>query len=151
MQENDILNIENKEENITSTSKIKIWNHPTLEEKIDFIYNELKSQKRNYRIKLMLKIFIIIAIYYFIVMYLPRLPKEKIDWYKKQVTDFISTQVSNIATPIVQNITNKMIKDMSSWEVKVDDNTINKVLEWQSPETKSKMEEFLSKHPELRK
>lgn len=148
MQENDILNLENE---INSTKNIRIWNHPTLEEKIDYIYNELKSQKRNARIKLMLKIFLIIAIYYFIVMYLPTLPQEKIEWYKKQATDFISTQVSSIATPIVQDMTNKIMKDMSSWEVKVDDNTINKVLDWQSPETKSKMEEFFKKHPELRK
>lgn len=148
MQENDILNYENE---INSTKNIRIWNQPTLEEKIDFMYNELKSQKRNSRLKIFFKVFIIIAIYYFIVMYLPTLPQEKIEWYKKQATDFISTQVSSIATPIVQDMTNKMMKDMSSWEVKIDDNTINKVLDGQSPETKSKMQEFLKKHPELRK
>lgn len=41
MQENDILN----EENINNIKNIRIWDTPTLDEKIDYIYKYLKVQK----------------------------------------------------------------------------------------------------------
>lgn len=147
MQENDFLNIENE---LISTKNIRIWNWPTLDEKIDFIYKELKSQKRNSRIKLFIKIFIIAIIYYTIFVYLPTLPQEKTDNYKKIATDFISNRVSTIAMPIVQDMTSKMVNDMSKWSVGIDKNTINEVLNSNWDETKSKIEDFLKKHPELK-
>lgn len=126
---------------VQETKWVRIGNGPTLEEKIDYIYTHLKAQKRNARIKLSLKIFVIIAIYYFVVMIYPTIPQEKIEGIKSDVSKMISSQVSAIAKPMIEDITNDMVKNM--WETNGDTvggTTINQ----------SKIDEFLKKHPELK-
>lgn len=120
---------------VQETKWVRIGNGPTLEEKIDYIYAHLKAQKRNSRIKLFLKIFVIIAIYYFVVMIYPTIPKEKIEGIKSDVSKMISTQVSSLAKPIIEDITKDMVKDMWAETTEV---------------SSSKVDELLKKYPHLK-
>lgn len=150
--ENDILNQNNQQKvgisasqiptqtpaaptRVQETKWVRIGNGPTLEEKIDYIYAHLKAQKRNARIKLFLKIFIVIAIYYFVVMIYPTIPQEKIEGVKSDISKMISTQVSSLAKPIIEDITKDMVKDMWTETTEV------------SP---SKVDELLKKYPHLK-
>lgn len=141
--DNDILwtqNIANSTR-FEQIKSIRIGNEPTFEEKVDYIYYALKAQKRNARIKFSLKIFVVIALYYFAVMIYPTIPQEKKDAVKATVTKYLSDEIGAIAKPIVQQITDDMIKNATknAWNT-IDTSNINI----------SKMQDFLLKHPELK-
>ncbi len=79
----------------------------TSEEKIDYIFNELKSQKRSRIFKTLFKI----TIFWFIIF----LYFNFVNWLDKQVViDNISWIISDITKPIAQNIVNDMIWDTTN-------------------------------------
>lgn len=145
-----------KEINLENIKNIRIWDWPTLDEKIDYIYKTLKAQKRNYKIKLWFKLFILLLLAYLFFFYIPSLPKEKIDELKSKVQTIIKENVSNIVTPMVKDLTKDILKDVSKdttipWINWLDLEKVSKeVLDSSWNISSSKVEEFLKKHPELK-
>lgn len=163
MQENDILNSADKEffnssSTIGNTKNIRIWDGPTLDEKIDYIYKTLKAQKRNGWIKLVLKLSIVWALVYFFYFYLPSLPQEKTNALKTEIQTIISKKISETVTPMVKTLTQDLLKDMNIWWTMkipamdgVDINKISKeILNTDGKISTDKVTEFLKKHPELK-
>ncbi len=118
------------------------------EEKVDYIFNTLKAQKRNARIQLAFKVAILLGVFYFFFIYIPSLPQENKTAFKETVTNFISSQISEIAKPMIEDISKDMINDM--WKTNSED-LVNQVLDGSAKINSSKLEEFYKKHPELRK
>ena len=79
----------------------------TTEEKIDYIFNEMKAQKR----ARIFKTFFKVTIFWFIVF----LYFNFVHWLEKQkVIDNISSVISDITKPIAQGIVNDMIWDTTN-------------------------------------
>ena len=77
----------------------------TYEDKIDYIFNELKTQKRWRKYKLIFKVLIILWI---IFMYF-----NFVQWLNKQeLTNNISQMISDLIKPISQNIANDLMNDV---------------------------------------
>lgn len=72
-------------------------NYLTQEEKIDYIFKELKSQKKTRFFKIFFRIFIFLGIIIFYFYILPNLDKEKIMWT-------ISDYVIDISKPMVEEL-----------------------------------------------
>lgn len=74
----------------------------TPEEKIDYIFKELKAQKRDRIFKTLFKVTILIFIIFLYFNF--------IHWIEKQkIIDNFSSIISDITKPIAQNIVNDMI------------------------------------------
>lgn len=117
---NDLTNdIEHQEigKNISSEwnqvkeKSIFIRKEPTINEKIDFIYRTLKTQQRNNRIKLSIKITIFLWILYVIFIYIPQMTQTKIDELKSNISSIISEQISSFAKPIIEDLTQDFMGD----------------------------------------
>lgn len=147
-----------------NTKNIRIWDELTLEEKVDYIYKTLKAQKRNSRIKFVLKLIVFFGLIYFIFFYIPSLPEEKVDKIKNQIQTFVSEKISTIIMPIVKDLTKNMLKDMNipnlnwSWGLNwinlnwLDLNKISQdILKSNWTIQSDKVKDFLQKHPELTK
>lgn len=95
-------------------------NYLSTEEKIDYIYKELKSQKRSRVFGLILKLFVVLGVVYFFVYILPQLD-----------TDWIINQAINIITDLVRPITENLLKslmDTNAWST-WDQSSLNNILE----------------------
>lgn len=116
--ENIQKNIEENKNNTTQTEakycdlkSIQIRKEPTINEKIDFIYKTLKTQQRNNRIKLTLKMLIFLWILYFVFIYVPQMTQSKIDELKSNITSIISEQISSFARPIIKDLTQDFMEE----------------------------------------
>lgn len=89
----------------------------TQEEKIDYIYNHIRSQKRWSNLKLFIKISII---WYILYIYLTFDIKDIFQKYTSMVTPVISS----IVKPISQDVINSYIDDSS---VNLNQDMINKI------------------------
>jgi len=76
----------------------------TADEKIDYIYKELKSQKRSRFFKIILKFIILWLIFYFYSTILINLNKDEL------ITE-LSKNISKIVTPIAQDITKGILEN----------------------------------------
>lgn len=95
-------------------------NYLSTEEKIDYIYKELKRQKHSRVFGLILKLFVVLGMVYFFVYIFPQLDKE-----------WIINHVINIITDLVKPITENVLKslmDTSTWSA-WDQNSLNTILE----------------------
>lgn len=101
----DIINDDNT---ALDTAQIKIWNHKTLEEKIDFIYKELKAQKRNRQFKFFFKIAIFATIIYLVFFYLPNMSET----IKKDLETKLSWYITQTVGWLIKNMTQDMTEDM---------------------------------------
>jgi competence protein ComGC len=100
---NDLENIKN----------IKIGWSPSLEEKIDYIYKTMKYERRMKTFKWVIKLLIFLWILYLLFIYIPSLPKEKIESYQEKVSNFMKERVTKFITPMVKDMTEDMLKDMN--------------------------------------
>jgi len=93
-----------------------------LEEKIDYIYKTLKSQKRNSRIWFLIKIIIFFTIFYSIYIYIPQLSQDKIDSMKEKliwtISSFVGPIAKDMATDMMKDINSDMIKNINVDEIK---------------------------------
>ncbi len=88
------------------------------EEKIDYIYNYIKSEKRNKVLKVIFRILVIIIIYFWVIHLINNVGEEQI---KKTVSD----QIWDITEPIIRN----MVWDLENWSVSwIDRDKIQKIL-----------------------
>lgn len=101
--------------NVDDIKNIKISWNPSLEEKIDYIYKTLKTDKRNRRIKTFIKVLLLIVLVYGVYIYLPSLATDKKDEYKEKFTNFLSKNISELVWPIVQNVVQDTVKNMNVW------------------------------------
>lgn len=92
---------------------ISIRKEPTINEKIDFIYRTLKTQQRNYRIKLWIKLIIFLWFLYLIFLYIPQMTQHKIDELKGNISTVISEQVSSFAKPIIKDLTQDLMGEQT--------------------------------------
>lgn len=92
---------------------ISIRKEPTINEKIDFIYRTLKTQQRNYRIKLGIKLVIFLWLLYVIFIYIPQMTQHKIDEFKGNISTVISEQVSSFAKPIIKDLTQDFMEEQT--------------------------------------
>ena len=91
----------------------------TLEEKIDFIFKELKYQKKTRLYKLIIKLIFIGSIIIIYFSFIQWLDKDKL------IKDF-SSQIAEIVTPITKNIVSEMVNDNTPnvkniWQWLIDD------------------------------
>lgn len=90
----------------------------TQDEKIDYIYKYIKSEKRNRIFKLIFKILIIIAIFYGSQYLIQNV-------WEEQIKKTMSEQIWDITEPIIRN----MVSDLESWNVNwIDREKIQKIL-----------------------
>lgn len=90
----------------------------TQEEKIDYIYNYIKSEKRNRILKVILKILIIVGLIYW-SQYLIK------NVWEEQIKKTISTQIWDITEPIIQDL----VTDLDQWSVNgISKDKIQKIL-----------------------
>ena len=90
-----------------------------LEEKIDFIFKELKYQKKTRLYKLIIKLIFIGSIIIIYFSFIQWLDKDKL------IKDF-SSQIAEIVTPITKNIVSEMVNDNTPnvkniWQWLIDD------------------------------
>ena len=90
----------------------------TLEEKVEYIYKELKRQKKTRHINFVLKIIIIIIFIFWIISINNWLTSETI-------TSKISSTLWTIAKPII----NDLVEEMSTWTTESEENIPNKINE----------------------
>ena len=76
------------------------WEEPSFEQKIDYIYNDLRAKKRWAVLKWVLRFTIFWLIVHFYIVILPTLDKEKI------LRDF-SNEIIDIALPIIEETLKK--------------------------------------------
>jgi len=98
--------------------------HLTQEEKIDYIYNHIKTKKRNTIIKIIFKIVLIISIIFSTYYVIKNL-------WEEQIKKTISEQIWDITWPIIKDL----VKDL-------DTSSIN----WINKET---FQNILKENPEL--
>lgn len=90
----------------------------TQDEKIDYIYKYIKSEKRNRILKLIFKILIIVAIFYG-TQYLIQ------NVWEDQIKKTISTQIWDLTEPIIKDL----VTDLENWSVNwIDRDKIQKIL-----------------------
>ena len=76
------------------------------EEKIDYIFNHIKSDKRNRILKIIFKILLIIALFYWSQYLIKNI-------WKEQIQKTISSQIWEITAPIVKDL----VKDLDTSSV----------------------------------
>ena len=94
----------------------------TIEEKIDYIYEELRVQKRTRNLKIILKIVIIWFIIFIYMTYFHPIDKEKL------ISEFswtLSEYVNPLTQELLKNVDlkNNTTEEISNWIIK---NNINK-------------------------
>ena len=91
------------------------------EEKIDFIFKELKAQKK-YRItKIIIKILIIIGLIYLYLGIINSINKD-------ELLKSVSKYIWDLVAPITQNIVDDMIKNTETKTMEIPQNLIDKVM-----------------------
>ncbi len=97
---------------MNDTKSIKIWTWPSLEEKIDFIYKELKNQRRNRRINYFIKFLFFTWIIYLVFFYIPNMSesiKKEIEW---KISNYISQTVWGLMKNMASDMTQDLIKNI---------------------------------------
>lgn len=88
------------------------------EEKIDYIYKHIKSEKRNRIFKIIFKVLIILAIFYGSQYLIKNI-------WEEQIKKTMSEQIWDITEPIIRN----MVSDLETWSVwGIDKDKIQKIL-----------------------
>lgn len=90
----------------------------TQEEKIDYIYNYIKSEKRNRILKVILKILIIVGLIYW-SQYLIK------NVWEEQIKKTISTQIWDITEPIIKDLVTDLETGNVNW---IDRDKIQQIL-----------------------
>lgn len=135
---------------LEDVKNIKISSTPSFEEKIDYIYNSLKADKRNKRIKNFIKIIVLLILVYWVYFYLPSLAAEKKDEYKQKVTTFLSKNISEFIWPIVQNVVQDTVKNMDFWIWNIQLPS-EKILNWTNNNSTEITKELQKKYDMLKK
>lgn len=123
MQENS-----NQENSLPKDFYVKLRNTPDMEEKIDYIYAALKSQKRMRYFWLLLKILFFVSIIYFLI-YMP--PEVKWDLGKK-VQDVFTQKIVEISQPIIQETlknTQWWVMNQENIDATLENPRVNELLE----------------------
>lgn len=90
----------------------------TQEEKIEYIYKYIKSEKRNKIFKIFFKIFIIITIFYWTQYIIKNVGED-------QIKSTISEQIWEITAPIIKDLVSDLETGNVSW---IDKEKIQKIL-----------------------
>lgn len=90
----------------------------TQDEKIDYIYKYIKSEKRNRIFKILFKILIIVAIFYWSQYLIKNIWEDSI---KKTISD----QIWGITAPIVKDLVKDLDANSVNW---IDKEKIQKIL-----------------------
>lgn len=69
----------------------------TQDEKIDYIYNHIKSEKRNKILKIVFKIIFVFFIFFYIKYLITNI-------WQEQIKSTISTQIWEITSPIIKDL-----------------------------------------------
>lgn len=80
----------------------------TQDEKIDYIYKHIKSEKRNRIFKIFFKIAIVVGLFYWTQYIINNVGPDKIK-------ETISTQIWDITAPIVRDLVSDLDKDSVEW------------------------------------
>ena len=90
----------------------------TQEEKIDYIYKYIKAEKRNRIFKILFRILIIVAIFYWTQYLIENI-------WEDEIKKTISSQIWDITSPIVKDL----VSDLETWNVNwIDREKIQQIL-----------------------
>lgn len=91
------------------------------EEKLDYIFEELKFQKKARIWKMVIKIVFLLALIFLYFNYLHWISKEELN-------KNISTFLSNLVEPIAKNLVNDMIEQQNSQSSEIPQDEIEKII-----------------------
>jgi hypothetical protein len=80
----------------------------TQDEKIDYIYKHIKSEKRNKIFKILIKVSLVFVLYFWIQYIITNI-------WTEQIRKTISTQIWDITAPIVKDLVKDLNTNSENW------------------------------------